>query len=104
MAAITSTTPPSGRSRARLACAVNSQAAPPTSSTPATSAGSPTAVSGLVPPAAAPSGSTSCRRVACSSGGAFRQISTSPATLNICGQAQPANQPSLSAPRRAARG
>ena len=32
MAAITSVTPPSGRSKARLACAENSQPAPPNSS------------------------------------------------------------------------
>ena len=36
--------------------------------------------------------------MACSSAGAFRQISASPATLNTCGQAQLMNQPSLSAP------
>ena len=35
--------------------------------------------------------------MACSSGEAFRQISTSPATLNTCGHAQLANQPPLSA-------
>ncbi len=35
--------------------------------------------------------------MACSSAGAFRQISASPATLNTCGHAQPTNQPPLSA-------
>ncbi len=36
--------------------------------------------------------------MACSCGGAFRQISASPAMLNTCGQAQLMNQPPLSAP------
>ena len=36
--------------------------------------------------------------MAWSSSAPFRQISASPATLNTCGEAQPMNQPPLSAP------
>jgi hypothetical protein len=49
-------------------------------------------------PVVAPSGSTRCRSVACSSGVAFRQISTSPAMLNTCGHAQLMKTPLLNAP------
>ena len=97
MAAITSTTPPSGRSRARLLWAENSQPTPPTSSAPARTRRSADHLPRAEESAAVSSGSIRCRSVACSSCGAFRQISTSPATLNTCGHAQPTNQPPLSA-------
>ena len=51
-----------------------------------------------VPPVAVSSGSSSCRRLACSSGEAFRQISASPATLNTSGHAQWVSQPALNTP------
>ncbi len=97
MAAITSTTPPSGRSSDRLLWAENSQPTPPMSSAPASTRRTADHLPRVEDPAAVSSGSTRRRSVACSSCGAFRQISTSPARLNICGHTQPTNQPPLSA-------
>src|SRR6478672_4581056 len=98
MAAITSSTPPSGRSSARLACAENSQPSPPAISAPAMTRRNADRRFGRTSSVATPSGSSKCRSVAWSSSGAFRQISASPAMLNTCGEAQPMNQPPLSAP------
>ena len=98
MAAITSSTPPSGRSNARLAWAENSQPSPPAISAPAMTRRSADRRFGRTSPVATPSGSSRCRSVAWSSSAPFRQISASPATLNSCGQAQLMNQPPLSAP------
>ena len=97
MAAITSTTPLSGCSRARLLCTTATQLAPPISSRLAIVSRRADRLLGVPAPAAVSSGSTRCRRVACSSAGAFRQISTNPATLNACGHTQLTNQPSLNA-------
>ena len=98
MAAITSSTPPSGRSSARLAWAENSQPSPPAISAAAMTRRSADRRFGRTSPVATPSGSSRCRSVAWSSSAPFRQISASPATLNTCGEAQPMNQPPLSAP------
>ena len=97
MPAMTRTTPPSGRSRARLLWAENSQPAPPTSSAPANTRRNTDHLPRTEEPAAVSIGSSRRRSVACSSAGAFRQISTSPAALNTCGQAQVTKKPPLSA-------
>jgi len=97
MDAITSSTPPSGRSSARLKCSENSQPRPAAISAAAMTRRHADRRFGFTSPVAAPSGSSRCRSVAWSSGEPFRQISASPATLNTCGHAQLTNQAPLNA-------
>ena len=92
MAAITSSTPPSGRSMAKLSCAEVIVARPLISSTAATSMRT-TVRRRPWPPVRPASGSARCRIVSCSSGVAFRQISTRPAALMISGQLSHSSKP-----------
>ena len=92
IAAITSSTPPSGRSTAKLSCADVSVARPLISSTPATDMRTMVRRRPL-PPVSPASGSARCRIVSCSSAVAFRQISTMPAALMTSGQLSHPSQP-----------
>src|ERR1022692_1795514 len=92
IAAMTSATPPSGRSRAELSWADTSVLSPTASSRPAISNRRP--VPDRPRPSVRPSsGSARCRMIACSSAGAFRQISTMPAALMNSGQISELSRP-----------